>query len=187
MQKIRNMKGFTLVEVAIVLVIVGLVIFGVLKGQEMVKQGKVKKLMNQKNDLAAAVFTYQDKRGGKLPGATNPATPSRIIALSAWKDLSEANLISGTYTVAPLASIADAMKNPYGGSVDVYYTAMVDTKSKNVIEMIGVPVEVMHQIDIAYDDGTDNGTPADFTDDTGGNTGGIQWVDATETLQFAME
>ncbi|MGE4501215.1 MAG: type II secretion system protein [Hydrogenovibrio sp.] len=35
-------RGFTLVEIAIVLVIVGLVLGGVLKGQEMIRGAKVK-------------------------------------------------------------------------------------------------------------------------------------------------
>ena len=38
--------GFTLVEIAIVLVIIGLLLGGVLKGQELVNNAKVKNLAN---------------------------------------------------------------------------------------------------------------------------------------------
>ena len=39
---VQKQKGFTLVEIAIVLVIVGLLLGGVLKGQELIKSAKVK-------------------------------------------------------------------------------------------------------------------------------------------------
>ncbi|WDN90581.1 hypothetical protein BuS5_03552 [Desulfosarcina sp. BuS5] len=39
----KNQSGFTLVEIAIVLVIIGLLLGGVLKGKEMIKSAKVKK------------------------------------------------------------------------------------------------------------------------------------------------
>lgn len=54
-------KGFTLVEIAIVLVIVGLLIGGVLKGQEMITNAKVKRIESDNAGVAAAVFSYQDR------------------------------------------------------------------------------------------------------------------------------
>ena len=41
--------GFTLVEIAIVLVIIGLLLGGVLKGQEMITQAKIKNIINDFN------------------------------------------------------------------------------------------------------------------------------------------
>ena len=38
----RKQSGFTLVEIAIVLVIIGLLLGGILKGQEMINQAKIK-------------------------------------------------------------------------------------------------------------------------------------------------
>ncbi len=59
--------GFTLVEIAIVLVIIGLLLGGILKGQEMITQAKIKNVINDFNGLTAAMNSYQD-RYRALPG-----------------------------------------------------------------------------------------------------------------------
>jgi prepilin-type N-terminal cleavage/methylation domain-containing protein len=63
----RNQLGFTLVEIAIVLVIVGLLLGAVLKGQELIFNSKVKSTYNMSKEMAAAIYSYQD-RYRRLPG-----------------------------------------------------------------------------------------------------------------------
>lgn len=63
----RQQSGFTLVEIAIVLVIIGLLLGGVLKGQELITQAKIKNIINDLNGVATAVYAYQD-RYRALPG-----------------------------------------------------------------------------------------------------------------------
>ncbi len=70
---IKLTKGFTLVEIAIVLVIVGLLIGGVLKGQEMITNAKLKRIESDTAGIAAAMFTYQD-RYLQLPGDDSAAS-----------------------------------------------------------------------------------------------------------------
>ncbi|HHB92938.1 MAG TPA: type II secretion system protein [Thioploca sp.] len=60
-------NGFTLVEIAIVMVIIGLLIGGVLKGQEIVTNAKIKNLENDFSGVTAAIYSYQD-RYRALPG-----------------------------------------------------------------------------------------------------------------------
>ena len=62
-----NEAGFTLVEIAIVLVIIGLLLGGILKGQEMITQAKIKNAINDFNGVTVAVTSYQD-RYRFLPG-----------------------------------------------------------------------------------------------------------------------
>src|SRR3954466_9385826 len=57
----RKQQGFTLVEIAIVLVIVGLLLGGILKGQEMIIQAKVKNSISDFSGVSAAYFGYLDR------------------------------------------------------------------------------------------------------------------------------
>jgi len=71
MQQLNNFKklqsGFTLIEIAIVLVIIGLLLGGVLKGQEMINNSKTRNTISGMDGIAAAVYSYQD-RYKALPG-----------------------------------------------------------------------------------------------------------------------
>ena len=64
--------GFTLVEIAIVLVIIGLLLGGILKGQEMITQAKIKNVIADISGVSAAMYGYQD-RYRALPGDDNVA------------------------------------------------------------------------------------------------------------------
>ena len=68
-----NQKGFTLVEIAIVLVIIGLLLGGILKGQEMIIQAKIKNAITDYSGVSAAYFGYQD-RYRATPGDDPQAT-----------------------------------------------------------------------------------------------------------------
>lgn len=63
----RTHSGFTLIEIAIVLVIIGLLLGGVLKGQELINSAKVKNLATDFKNIPMFVYTYQDKFKA-LPG-----------------------------------------------------------------------------------------------------------------------
>jgi prepilin-type N-terminal cleavage/methylation domain-containing protein len=69
----RTQKGFTLVEIAIVLVIIGLLLGGILKGQEMITQAKIKNSIADFSGISAAYHGYQD-RYRAIPGDDSGAT-----------------------------------------------------------------------------------------------------------------
>ena len=60
-------SGFTLVEIAIVLVIIGLLLGGVLKGQELIENSKIKSIASDMKAVQAAYNGYLD-RYRALPG-----------------------------------------------------------------------------------------------------------------------
>jgi prepilin-type N-terminal cleavage/methylation domain-containing protein len=66
-------SGFTLVEIAIVLVIIGLLLGGILKGQELINSAKVKNLANDFRVIPTYIYAYQDKFKA-LPGDDPQAT-----------------------------------------------------------------------------------------------------------------
>src|SRR5512136_2196511 len=77
MEHLRNFRksqlGFTLVELALVLVIIGLLLVGILRGEALIENAKVNKLINQKESLVAGFYAFYDKYG-QYPGDEKLAT-----------------------------------------------------------------------------------------------------------------
>lgn len=69
----RTQSGFTLIELAIVLVIIGLLLGGVLKGQELINSAKVKNMASDFRNIQVQVYSYQDKFRA-LPGDDKAAS-----------------------------------------------------------------------------------------------------------------
>lgn len=68
-----NQSGFTLIEIAIVLVIIGLLLGGVMKGQELINSAKVKNLATDFKNIPVFIYGYQDKFRA-LPGDDKDVT-----------------------------------------------------------------------------------------------------------------
>ena len=85
----RQQSGFTLVEIAIVLVIIGLLLGGVLKGQELINSAKVKNFANDFRNIPLFIYGYQDKyraipgddgaAATHVTGATTATTPAGTV------------------------------------------------------------------------------------------------------------
>jgi prepilin-type N-terminal cleavage/methylation domain-containing protein len=115
----KKQAGFTLVEIAIVMVIIGLLLGGVLKGQEIITNAKARNIENEFNGVTAAIYSYQDryraypgddrnatarwtavttnsatKGNGKIEGpfdSTTDSDESRLL----WQHLRNARLVAG--------------------------------------------------------------------------------------------
>lgn len=66
-RKFARQSGFTLVEIAIVLVIIGLLLGGVLKGQELIENARIKGIVSDMKSVQAAYNGYLD-RYKAIPG-----------------------------------------------------------------------------------------------------------------------
>jgi prepilin-type N-terminal cleavage/methylation domain-containing protein len=158
MRRMTSQKGFTLVEIAIVLVIIGLLLGALLKGQEMISSAKIKRVVKQADEIRAAALTYQDLYK-YLPG-DDPATVGLqvgngdgLVAAGAneqadvFVDLAAKNLVSGTYTAArPYPTHA------FGGQIWLVYAA-VQGKTTQWIQYQNIPGDRAQIIDTTYDDG----------------------------------
>jgi len=95
MKSKRMQTGFTLVEIAIVLVIIGLLLGGILKGQEMITQAKIKNVVADFSGISAAYYGYQD-RYRAIPGDDNGAA-ARWTSPTAATNGNGNGIVAGTY------------------------------------------------------------------------------------------
>jgi prepilin-type N-terminal cleavage/methylation domain-containing protein len=102
----RTQQGFTLVEIAIVLVIIGLLLGGILKGQEMITQARIKNAIADFSGISAAYYGYQDRYraipGDDLNAATRWTTPAPATAGNGN------GIVTGTYNLSPCVAGAES-------------------------------------------------------------------------------
>jgi len=147
----KRQQGFTLIEIAIVLVIIGLLLGGVLKGQELITSARVRNLISQQDGVKAAYFGFLD-RYRALPGDYTSATTNiaNIVATAAcnggngngngriestsglqenilvWEHLSKAGFINGSYTCAAAASSTSAPANAFAVFLELTWDSAYD-------------------------------------------------------------
>ena len=102
MKAFKKQGGFTLVEIAIVLVVVGLLLAGVLKGQELIENSKIKSIANEMKSVQAAYNGYID-RYKTVPGAELAAT----MTARGWPGAAGA-AVDGALTIAVAQTFTNA-------------------------------------------------------------------------------
>src|SRR3954469_15654947 len=80
-----DQRGFTLIEMSIVLVIIGLIIGGILKGEELIESARQKNVISQIDALKAGTTTFVD-RFKSLPGDYSGATANLNTGVVAGDD-----------------------------------------------------------------------------------------------------
>jgi prepilin-type N-terminal cleavage/methylation domain-containing protein len=78
--------GFTMVEIAIVLVIIGLLLGGILKGRQLINSARVRDLVDASSDIQAAYYGFLD-RYRRIPGDWNQASATTGIGVAVTNPL----------------------------------------------------------------------------------------------------
>jgi len=174
----RTQRGFTLVEIAIVLVIIGLLLGGILKGQEMITQAKIKNVVADFSGISAAYYGYQD-RYRAIPGddpnaATRWTTPTVAVAgngngvvLGAynagcaaaadescqwWDHLRRAGFVAGSGKIQPFNAVTGliGVQTGNGGTPT---TPVLGGFGGLIICSAGLPDKIAIAVDTQMDDG----------------------------------
>ena len=173
----KAQSGFTLVEIAIVLVIIGLLLGGVLKGQELIENGRVKNAANDMNGIVAAYNSYLDRYRG-LPGDDPGAVVARgtswtgVVAgngdgvITARASLAGADesdnffqhlRAAGFITGNPAAAVVAALPlNAWGGRTNIVNVASIQGRpavARLLLCTGNVPGKAATALDIQLDDG----------------------------------
>ncbi|MGE4317680.1 MAG: type II secretion system protein [Deferribacterales bacterium] len=102
----KNNKGFTLVELAIVLMIIGVILGGVIKGTELLNNAKLKRVYRDFQNIQTGYLAYYD-RNGVAPGFKGGSTWS---SANFWDDLyNGGNSFFGTSANAPKDAFGTAL------------------------------------------------------------------------------
>lgn len=170
----RTQAGFTLIELAIVLVIIGLLLGGVLKGQELINSAKVKNMANDFRNIQVYVYSYQDKfralpgddkaavqhvtatnngnGNGVIEGAWN-ATGATVESLNFWQHIRLAGLATGSTVIT---DDTYSPTNAEGGPVGVQSAStpsISGLKGSYVVCSGGILGKFAKELDTAMDDG----------------------------------
>ncbi len=148
LQSIRSSSGFTLVEVAIVLLISGALMQMVIKGQDLILNARVRDLMAQQGQVETAILAFQDRYralpgdyaqadttlhcgasaclngngNGRIEAGTGGATHEEILA---WNHLYAADFLQSSYVMATSATaapdVSNTPQNAFGGFLEIAF------------------------------------------------------------------
>jgi len=144
-----NNSGFTLIEIAIVLIIIGIIIGAVVKGKDLVRSAEQKKIYSKfLNEWRTAYLNFYD-RTGKILGDTYDTVGS------ATGQDGQADTAAGTNAAAPTDTGRDALVSSgvatYRGLTEVGLTSPVTNTDKAWKYRYTDSAGNSHDLDIAFE------------------------------------
>ena len=175
----NKQSGFTLIELAIVLVIIGLLLGGVLRGQELINSAKVKNMANDFRSIPVYIYGYQDKfkalpgddaaavghvaattpgnGNGAIEGDWNAQDPAKESVLF-WQHVRLAGLATGSTTLPAAGASPFYPTNSDGGRIGVSgVNPITGLPGAYFMCSGGILGKFAKQLDTTIDDGTPNG------------------------------
>lgn len=171
-------EGFSILELALVLVLIGLMFGGMVAGRELIVSAKARSLINQQEEVRMAFFSFQDRyqfppgdysdairnigatRNGDGDGRVEGTRDGGTESILAWEHLSRAGFIGDHYTYSATAPYDEAIaRNPFGPYLDIAfdngYGDPADTTPKlhNIKTGNGIPASILGEVDLKIDDG----------------------------------
>jgi len=179
----RSQQGFTLVEIAIVLVLIGLLVGGILKGQEMITQARIKSVIADFNGISAAYYAYRDRYraipgndpnaatrwsgatagdgDGHIGGLYNSATTADE-SRQWWDHLRRAGLVSGKGSSQPFNAVSGIIGAQTGDGASPNYGPVLGSDAAGTGGLTGIVVcsaNLPDKIAIGVDAQMDDGIP----------------------------
>ncbi len=195
--QLRNEKGFTLIEMAIVLVIIGLILGAVIKGKDVINGAKQKKFYtNFVKEWELTVSSYYDRTGnllgdGTVNGGTNATKDGRFDNISG-ATFGAANgvdaRIKAVGLTVPTTNTVNSGEYNYTGTYSgnstitmyLYYLwSHTDQRSRNALYLTNMPTDLAIALDTLIDGEADpvRGKFRRYPDNSGAT-----WPDASTTM-----
>ena len=137
-------KGFTLVELAIVLVIIGIILGAVMKGRDLIDNARAKRLASEINKWTVAMYTYMDQKG-KLPGDNNS---DGYIDSNPIDDLTDENFVEIPRNTLTLGSVTFYL---YPGVVNGTKNAIFICVNDNCTSTFSGYEKYIEMVDVSFD------------------------------------
>ncbi|MEN2994442.1 MAG: prepilin-type N-terminal cleavage/methylation domain-containing protein, partial [Thermodesulfovibrio sp.] len=132
MEKLKNQKGFTLIELAIVLIIIGVILGAVLKGQDLIQNARAKQFISKIKAWEIAQWNYYDKKG-KFAGATG----SGLIGSGGASV--KTDLLNAKFINPPYEGTSGSETNTITLGSYVFYVYFGNDNSKNIMTICSNP------------------------------------------------
>jgi len=151
---VRKQRGFTLVELSMVLVIIGLLLGGMLKGKAFIENAQIRSDIKKLNEFRVITLLYKD-RLSRLPGEDS-SNPGRLATVLSTEEAPTTGYFFDIYQAGfsqrlnPQPEIGSAFKATWGGRSGDDYGLIA---GENQLCITDIEVALAQHIEAQMDEG----------------------------------